>query len=67
MKTNNGFGEWLRSEREGKGISQPNMAAFLKIGESTLSAYETGRRKPTEKFILKLAKAFKLTPAETFE
>jgi transcriptional regulator with XRE-family HTH domain len=67
MRNQNSFGEWLRTERTERGLSQDAVAALGDIGVTTVSQFETGRRQPTERFVLRVAKAFELTPDETFE
>jgi ribosome-binding protein aMBF1 (putative translation factor) len=48
-------GAQLRVWREGQGLTQKDVAAQLGMGQSTLSALETGKRQPTAKQIAKLA------------
>lgn len=69
-KTNtaaNTFGEWLKTERTKRGLDQKDLVALGGTKIATVSQFETGRRKPTAMFILKIAKAFNLSPEETFQ
>lgn len=38
--------EWIRSERESRGLSQANLARLLKVSQAKLSAWETGKASP---------------------
>lgn len=51
----------IRELRENKGIKQKDMAETLKIGLSTLSQYETGKREPDYLMLVKLADYFEVS------
>ncbi|HEV7165174.1 MAG TPA: helix-turn-helix transcriptional regulator [Gammaproteobacteria bacterium] len=62
------FGALLRYYRELSGLSQEEIAHQLSLDSKTISAIETGRRKPPPGDQLrKLSAALKLTPDESQE
>lgn len=46
----------LRKVRESKNISQKELAAIMKVGQSTVSMWETGETTPRMPKLLKLCK-----------
>lgn len=45
----------LRTAREAAGYSQTDVAKFLKINQSSVSLWESGRHRPRTSFLPKLA------------
>ena len=58
------FGEILRNLRIQRGITQQKLAEDMKISQSAITAYETGRNEPNFATIEKFAKYFGVTPYE---
>ena len=57
------FGEKLRSLRKRDKISQQRLATMLGIkSDAFISEIETGKRKPSLEFVLKIAELFEVTP-----
>ena len=57
-----GFGRRLRKLRVAKKLTQVELARLCNLGDSTLSFYESGKRKPNYTILLKLAKFLNTTP-----
>jgi len=57
------FGENLRLARAGAGVSQADLALDAPTDWSLLSGYETGKRAPNLRSILKLAHSLGVSPA----
>lgn len=55
------FPDRLRSLRRDKGISQEILGSALTVDKSTISLYESGKRKPDYEIIEKLADYFNTT------
>lgn len=55
------FSERLRALRATRGLSQPQLAAAVSIGQRTISAYENGSSEPTASGIRRLAEYFGCT------
>lgn len=55
------FGERLRQIRKEKGLTQAEVAKLLSIGESTVSFYESGKRQPDYKTLVRLSEVFKVS------
>ncbi|MDD4767844.1 MAG: helix-turn-helix transcriptional regulator [Desulfotomaculaceae bacterium] len=58
----NSFGKRLRSLRKAKKMTQVELTRLCNLGDSTLSFYESGKRKPNYTILLKLAKFLNTTP-----
>ena len=57
------FGEKLRTLRKREKISQQRLATILGIkSDAFISEIETGKRKPSLEFVLKIAELFNVTP-----
>ena len=57
------FGEKLRTLRKRDRISQQRLATKLGIkSDAFISEIETGKRKPSLEFVLKIAELFNVTP-----
>jgi len=57
------FGQKLRILREKRGISLRQLAPMLGIkAYSFISEIETGKKKPSLEFVLKIAELFEVTP-----
>lgn len=52
------FGERLKELREEKGMSQQDLAYFLNISRSSVSAYENNTNYPDPQILVKLADLF---------
>lgn len=50
----------LREHREKMNLTQTELAALVGINQRSISAYESGVRKPSLKTAMKLAKIFKV-------
>lgn len=57
----NTFGERLKHLRERKMISQVELGNVLKLGDSTISQYESNKRKPDSDILQGLAKYFNVS------
>jgi len=55
------FGEKLRELRKSKGLTQKELGKMLKVGEMTVSGYETGSREPNFETLLSFSKIFEVT------
>lgn len=55
------LGNRLKTLRLQKGITQEILAAQLSVTKSTISAYETGERKPPLENLVLLARIFKVS------
>lgn len=64
MKAEPTFPQWMKEERERRGLTQRDLAEMADIHFSTLANTETGRREPTAEVIVKVCSAFDLTPKE---
>ncbi len=53
--------ENLKTARRRSGMTQPEVASFLKIGDSTYKNYEQGNREPKGEMLVKLANLFGVT------
>jgi len=58
------FGEKIKKMRQSKGLSQSDVANKLGADKSFMSNLENGRKNPTLKTILKLAKALSVSSDE---
>jgi len=58
------FGKRLAALRKEKSLSQASLAQQLGMPQSTYAGYETGSRRITLEFILRLAKFFCISPSE---
>lgn len=56
----------LKKLREERGLSQKEIAKKIGVSRETISAYETGRAKPSLDVALKLAKILKVSVEELF-
>jgi transcriptional regulator with XRE-family HTH domain len=54
----NSFGKRLAELRDGRGLTQKQLADKLKLAQSTIASWETGVRDPNSKMITKLAEFF---------
>jgi len=61
------FGEFIRKQRIGKGLTLAQLAAKLEMDTANLSKIETGKRDFDEKRIPKLAAIFNLDSSELKE
>lgn len=52
------IGQRIKSLREQKNLAQKELATILKIGNSTLSQYETGTRTPSDDMKIAIANYF---------
>ena len=52
------LGEKIKQLRKGKGISQEELAAMLKINRNYLSRIETGKSEPTSSILKHIAEIF---------
>jgi DNA-binding transcriptional regulator YiaG len=46
VTTTSEFGEWLRSERQARALSQSDLAGILGVSPSLIGFYETGKGEP---------------------
>lgn len=58
------FGIVLREIREGAGLSQLDVYTKFGIDRTQLSAIERGVQSPTLRTIIRLSRAFRVTPSE---
>lgn len=65
MKAEPTFPEWMKQERERRGLTQRDLAEMAEIHFSTLANTETARREPTADVVVKVCAALDLTPKET--
>ncbi len=65
MKAEQTFPEWMKEERERRGLTQRDLAELADIHFSTLANTETGRREPTADFVVSICSALDSTPKET--
>ena len=56
------FGQRLAALRKEKGLSQAELAKHLGMPQTTYSGYETGNRRVTLEFIIRLARFFSVSP-----
>ena len=54
-KNTNEFGHWIRTRREGLGLTQRSLADKLDVEASYIAFIESGRRKPSLKLVARLA------------
>ena len=52
------FGEKVRALREGRGLSQVQLAELLGVTKGIISAYETSVRMPSYKVLIRIARLF---------
>ena len=67
METEQAFGMALRKFRNQKGVSQEKLAAICGLDRTTVSLMERGRRNPSLKSILLLAKGLGVAPHHIME
>lgn len=70
MKADKGivrFGTVLRQLREGKGMSQQELADFSGVHQKTIQRIESATLNPSLKTILSLAEGLEISPAKFFE
>jgi transcriptional regulator with XRE-family HTH domain len=60
------FGRQLREERRASGLSEEQLAWKLQIGPEDISAYESGERRISADYLLRIAKALDVRPASFF-
>ena len=65
MKAEPTFPEWMKAERERRGLTQRDLAEMAGVHFSTIANTETGRREPTADVIVSVCSALDLTPKET--
>ena len=53
--------------RKEKGLTQEALAELLDVSQSTVTAYETGTRRPSPAVVNKLIKIFDMTVADAWE
>ena len=61
------IGRRIQLFRRRKGLTQEELASILGISRATLARWETGVRKPSSSWILKLAEVLDVSPAQLFE
>lgn len=59
----NEFGDWLRSERENRGLSQADLARLANLNRAVINKIESGTR-PTPDTLKSIAKGLKLPEGE---
>ncbi len=59
------FGQWLKGQREGAGLSLRALEDKLNVAYAYLSEVERGKVIPSERLVLKLADFFKSNPETT--
>lgn len=64
MPTEQSIGDWIKSEREQRELTQRGLAELADIHWTSLSAVERGEREPTADLIIKLAQTFDSTAEE---
>ncbi|MEK7535707.1 MAG: helix-turn-helix transcriptional regulator [Patescibacteria group bacterium] len=64
MDNTSEFGKKVKKIRQAKGLSQTDVASKLSTDKSFISNLENGRKNPTLKTILSLAKALGVTVSE---
>lgn len=52
------IGDRIRALRQAQDLSQAKLAAVVNITETSINNYETGRRNPSPKILLQLARVF---------
>lgn len=57
-----GFGDALRTIREGKGLSQTGLGELIGVSYQAVAKYERGTTEPTWPVVLRLAEALGVTP-----
>ena len=55
------FGEKVRVLREGRGLSQVQLAELLVVTKGIISAYETTLRVPSYKVLIRIARLFRVS------
>jgi transcriptional regulator with XRE-family HTH domain len=55
------FGKRLAALRKEAGITQKQLCAFLKMGDSAISSYEIGKSMPDYELLIEIAKYFNLS------
>lgn len=61
------FKEQLKKARQGKGLTQKQVADALGVSKQTITAYEAGTREPDLLKLVKLSEALDTTPDELLE
>ena len=64
---NREFGEYLRSMREAKGLSQFQLGKMVGVSDKAVSKWENGYANPTNIFIPRLSKLFGVSTDELFD
>lgn len=59
------FAEWVKEERNRRGITQRDLADISGVHHSTIAQVEQGSREPTADFVVKVCEAFECSPKET--
>ena len=55
------FGNRLRQLRQGKNMTQAQLASYLGLTKSVISAYETALRYPSYDILIRIASIFKVS------
>ena len=64
QEVNKNFSEYLKACRKAKGFTQTDLSLQIGVAQTTVGNYETGRRLPDRKTILKIAKALNVSAEE---
>lgn len=56
----------LKKVREDKGMKQSELADIMGVSQKTVSAWETGRRTPSTKYMQQLEDIFKVAKEDIF-
>ena len=60
------LGRRLREERRASGLSEEQLAQKLKIDPEDVSAYESGKRRVSADYLLRIARALDMSPVSFF-
>jgi transcriptional regulator with XRE-family HTH domain len=59
-KLHRNIGNFIRAMRQGKGMSQADLAAAMNISPQNVSSYERGERMPSVEWMIRLADALEI-------
>jgi transcriptional regulator with XRE-family HTH domain len=52
------FGEWLKEQREERGMSRAQLAREAGVSEAAISKWESGKQEPRYRELIKIAEVF---------
>lgn len=55
------FGDWLREQREQKGLTRAELARLAGVSEGAISKWESGKQEPRYRELIKIADVFEVS------